>query len=256
MFIEERHKKILEVLKKRGRVEVKELSEHFKVSEDSIRRDLRIMDQKALLTRTYGGAVLIEKVSEMKDFERRKEINRKSKDKIGEMVGSLIEEEDTIIFDGSTTLLSAVPFLTEFKRLTVITNSVVIAYELNKTNENIKVVMLGGTLQNGTFNTASIETVLELDGLNADKVFISPCYISGEWGISCPFMDEAQVKKAMLRAAQKVYIVADSSKIGKKSRARIADLEENFIIIMDEKPEALIEKELRSKLNEALTIIF
>ena len=255
MFIEERHDRILELIKDKKRVEVLELSKVFNISEDSIRRDLRIMEKRGLVSRTYGGAVLPSKVTDLPAFYERNKINVDNKEKIAYLASTFIEDNDTIILDGSTTLLKIVPFLSKFKGLAVITNSIAIAYEINKTLSNIKLVMLGGIVQQNIANTASIDTIKEIETLNVDKVFVSPCYISAKWGLSSTSIEEAHIKKAMLHAGRRVFLVSDISKIGKKSLVKVAPIKAEYTIIIDEELDAEAKDEFKDYFNKGLKII-
>ena len=100
MFIEERHQNILELLKEIGRVEVTELSKVFKLSEDSIRRDLRLMEEKGLVKRTYGGAILPDQVNQALKFKERKELNTEVKLLLVTLAVTFIQNNDTIWLDG------------------------------------------------------------------------------------------------------------------------------------------------------------
>ncbi|MBC8059492.1 MAG: DeoR/GlpR transcriptional regulator [Clostridiaceae bacterium] len=256
MFIEERHDKILELIKDKKRVEVPHLSKMFNISEDSIRRDLRIMEQRGLVNRTYGGAVLPNKVAETSLFSDRNTINVDNKEKIAGLASTFIEDNDTIILDGSTTLLRIVPFLDKLKDVTVITNSIVIAYEINKTLSNIKLVMLGGIVQQNIANTVSIATLKEIEQLNVDKVFVAPCFISAQWGLSSTTLEEAHIKRAMLQAGREVFLVSDINKIGQKAMVNIAPLKAEYTIIIDSDLEVIVKNEFQDYLKAGLKIIY
>ena len=98
--LKERHQNILDLLKEIGRVEVSELSKIFKLSEDSIRRDLRLMEEKGLLKRTYGGAILPDKVSRLLVYKERKGLNTEAKLSLANLAVTFIQNNDTIWLDG------------------------------------------------------------------------------------------------------------------------------------------------------------
>jgi DeoR/GlpR family transcriptional regulator of sugar metabolism len=264
LFIEERHEKILEIIKEKKRVEVQELSKIFKVSEDSIRRDLRLMEQRGLINRTYGGAVLPNKKGVFPTFSERNNISVQIKEKIAKLASTFIEDNDTILLDGSTTISRIIPFLSIFNGLTVITNSIAIAYEINNSLHNVKLVILGGIVNQNIANTISIDTLKAIEKLNVDKAFIAPCFISEKWGLSCDSIEEAHIQRAMIEVSRKVFILLDSGKIGAtsslnnapKSLVTISPIREDFTIITDSNIGFDIMGDFKEYINKGLKIIY
>lgn len=255
MFIEERHEKILEILKYKKRVEVQELSELFKVSEDTIRRDLRIMEQKGKVHRTYGGAILPEKVNSYKDFTVREKIQADVKESIAAIAASFIQEHDTILLDGSTTVAKIIPLLSNFKDLTVITNSIAISHDIVIHCPNIKLYITGGLVRNDVANVISIEGVNDIGKLYVDKVFLTALSISHSGELTTPILEEAYIKEAMLKAGREIYILADSSKFGQKSLAEFGKIKSEYTIITDDKLPEEIRDDLKDLINRGLKII-
>ncbi len=233
MFIEERHQHILELLQAKGRVEVSELSKTFQISEDSIRRDLRLMEEKGLLTRTYGGAILPEQVSLALSYRERQEINTEVKTAIAKLAVAAIKNNDTILLDGSSTVAEMVPFLNHISGLTVITNSIAIAHDVLHFTTNCQLIMIGGLVERESFNAISIDTLKTIQGLTVDKTFTGPCSISSEWGLSTTTFDEAAIKRAMIEAAKEVYVLVESNKFGHRSLANIGPLKPQYHFITD-----------------------
>jgi DeoR/GlpR family transcriptional regulator of sugar metabolism len=233
MFIEERHQHILELIQSKGRVEVSELSKDFQISEDSIRRDLRLMEEKGLLTRTYGGAILPEQVSSVLSYRERQEINVEGKTAIAKLAVSFIKNNDTILLDGSSTVAEMVPFLNHISGLTIITNSIAIAHDVLHFTTHCQLIMIGGTVERESFNTISIDSLKTIQSLTVDKTFTGPCSISPEWGLSTTTFDEAAVKRAMIETAREVYVLAESNKFGHRSLANIGPLMPQYHFITD-----------------------
>ncbi len=233
MFIEERHQHILEMLQAKGRVEVVELSKNFQISEDSIRRDLRLMEEKGLLTRTYGGAILPEQVSSALSYRERQELNKDVKTAIAKLAVAAIKNNDTILLDGSSTVDEMVPFLNRISGLTVITNSIAIAHDVLLFTTGCKLVMIGGAVDRESFNTISIDSLKKIQGIRVDKTFAGPCGVCPEWGLSTTTFDEAAIKKAMMEAAKEVYLLFESSKFGHRSLANIGPIEPRYHWITD-----------------------
>lgn len=213
MFAEERQKKISELLKEQSSLKVSALTEIFNVSESTIRRDLQEMDEKGLLTRTHGGAVSIQSTSFEPSFKEKEIEDHDKKVIIGKIAASMIKDGDTILLDSGTTTLEVAKHINAHK-VTVITNSIDIASVLLH-NENIDLIVTGGSMR---FTTrAMVGTITEnvLKNFRVDKAFIGTNGISIEEGITTPNFAEAQTKKAMMNVANKVIVLADSSKFNK-----------------------------------------
>lgn len=249
MFIEERHRHILTLLKEKGRVEVAELSKNFQISEDSIRRDLRLMEEKGQVKRTYGGAILPNKVGEALNYQDREELNSDLKESIAKYAASQVQAGDTILLDSSSTISRIVPWLAKTETLTIITNSLVIAYDAIKLNQVGKLFIVGGAVDPGRAGTVGIESLHMLQKIAVDKAFIGPCSISSQLDLWSASFDEAAVKKAMIEAAREVFIVADSSKFGQRSLAKIGPLQNDYQCITDPG----LTKETRLKLEERIS---
>lgn len=254
MFIEERHEKILQIIIEKNRVEVQELSNLFGISEDSIRRDLRLMEQKGLVKRTYGGAVFPQKTGDTLEFSKRETINEKNKESIAKVAASYIKDNDSILLDGSTTVAKLVPLLKDYKNLTVITNSIAIANEIINKQNDIKLVVIGGIVLKKIANTVSLESLREIEKLNVDKVFLTPCTITAKEGLFTSMLEEAPIKKAMLTAGREVYLLADSDKFEQKALAYIGPLESTYTIITDSNFNKEAEVAFKDCIDMGLTI--
>lgn len=255
IFIEERHQKILEMLKDKKRVEVQKLSELFEVSEDTIRRDLRILEQEGKAHRTYGGAILPEKVSSYKDFTVREKIQSDVKECIASLAVSFIQEHDTILLDGSTTVAKIIPLLVKFKDLTVITNSIAIAHDIITHCPNIKLHITGGLVSNDIANVLSLECLETIKRLYVDKVFLSTCSISLSGELTSPIIEDANIKKAMLKAGREIFILADSSKFGQKSLAQFGKIKPEYTIITDDNLSSEIKEDFKDLIARGLKIL-
>lgn len=210
MFAEERQKQIVQMLNKTSSLKVADLSENFGVSESTIRRDLQEMQQKGMLTRTHGGAVGILPTSFEPSFKEKETEKHDEKMEIGALAASMIEDGDTIILDSGTTCLEIARNIMQ-QKVTVITNSIDIASELS-VKENIELIVAGGSLRINTRAMVGHITENILSNFRVDKAFIGANGISIEEGITTPNFTEAQTKKAMIDTANKVILVADSTK--------------------------------------------
>ena len=229
MFTEERQIKILELLREQSSIKVNELTNIFKVSESTIRRDLQEMDEKRMLNRTHGGAVSVEKTFFEPSFKEKEDKRYIEKLYIGKTAASMIEDGDTIILDSGTTTLEIAKCI-KAKNVTIITNSIDIASELSNRND-IELIVTGGAFRIAT--RALVGPISEgiLKNFKVDKSFIGANGISIEDGITTPNILEAHIKRQMMKSASKVIIVADSSKFNQVSFAVISPVSEVDLIV-------------------------
>lgn len=234
MFVNERRDKILGILKTNKRATVKELSDTLRVSEATLRTDLKEMENEGLLQRTHGGATLQDKTDSENRFSSRAKRNTEQKIAIGRKAAELVENGQCILLDASTTAIELAKVLKGIDiQLTVITNGIFTALELRE-NPQITTILIGGILRIGS---SSIEGTLGTDILNkinADVMFTSASGFSFEDGLTDFNVYEVDTKKAMLKAANRVIALLDNSKMGKNSIAAFASAEEIDTVITDE----------------------
>lgn len=232
MFGEERRLKIAEIISKDKSISVSELSKLFNVSESTIRRDLHVLEEKGFIQRTHGGAILNAGTHYEPAFFEKEDVELEAKRKIGKIAASMIEEGDSIILDAGTTTLEIARNLKNMK-LTVVTNSPLIAIELSK-HEDIELIMTGGIQRWRTKALVGPIAEMVIRQFKVDKAFIGTNAISFEDGLMTPDLIEANTKKAMCDVASEVYIVADHTKFGKKSFVKFADIKDITAIITDD----------------------
>lgn len=234
MFLQERHHKILEILQVKKRVIVSELSEELKVSVDTIRRDLSRLEEQNLLIRTFGGAILPDSLNICPPLEVRKELRLEDKTYIGRLAFSQIHEKDTIFIDGSTTSLAIIPYLSNIKELTIITNAVDVISSVLKVNPKLTLYMIGGTILNSISSTIGSEALLKLSELRLDKSFISTSGFNRD-GVFGNDFDEVTFKQMLIRNSRQVYFLLDSSKYNRSGSILISPYKGSFKIISDSK---------------------
>lgn len=213
MFSEERQRKIAELLKEKSSLRVTALAEKFNVSESTIRRDLQEMEERGVLTRTHGGAVGIQRTNFELSFKQKESEGRQEKVVIGQFAAEMIKDGDTVILDAGTTTLEIARHI-KAERLTVITNSIDIAAILSN-NENVELIVTGGSMRTTTRAMVGHITEYILKNFRVDIAFIGANGISVDEGVTTPNFTEAQTKKSMMNVANKVIVVADSTKFNK-----------------------------------------
>ncbi|OLN31482.1 DeoR/GlpR family DNA-binding transcription regulator [Desulfosporosinus metallidurans] len=207
----ERQDEIHCLLQEHGNLTVIELAQRFKVSEMTIRRDLKNLAALGLIQREHGRAIYppvtpMDTLIMMSMGEAERE-----KARIGHLAATLISEGDSIILDAGTTTLAVAQALTT--KCTVITNSLPIASVLGNRDE-ITLLMTGGEVRRNTFALVGPMTRSVFTGFNADKLFLGATGVNIERGLSTANMLESEVKQAMLKVAKEVILVAHSAKIG------------------------------------------
>lgn len=250
-FQSERWILIMDIIRSEKSVRVENLATRLKVSENTIRRDLNMLAHKGMVERTKGGAVSrMEGVSE-KSFSTREERNRDSKELIADKAASLIHKGDTIILDGGTTAVRLAERIAEMNHVTVITNSLDVAYILTEA-PGITLVVSGGIYNDHSRTMTGLPAEKFFREVNADKLFLAVTGITPEQGLSDQNMFETPVKLAMLDKASEVIVLADSSKFGRSAFSPICDLSRVNKVISDSLPEGTSQEILENKGVEVL----
>jgi DeoR family transcriptional regulator, fructose operon transcriptional repressor len=211
-----RKKYILNHLVKTESITVQNIVEKCGVSEITARRDLSALEDSGLLVRTHGGAIKSEIISGMFGFDKKSMVNRDNKIDICRFAASYIEDNDTIYIDCGTTTYYLSRFLTKFRNLRIITNSLPVVSELLPYS-NIIVYLIGGELDNSRKALYGPMTDNLLSRYKADKAFIGAGGVSLATGVSSVDEKEISVTIKMAEAAQTVFLLCDSSKIEKDS---------------------------------------
>lgn len=232
MYEIERKNKILELIRENQRVDVQALNKILQVSESTIRRDLKELEESNLLKRTHGGAIALHNVNFEPTFSEKEVNNSEWKKAIAEKAVELIREGDVILLDSGTTMLYLAKELKRFRKLTVVTNAISIAHEL-QAYEGIEVIMLGGSLRKGILSLVGpfAEQILSL--IHVDKAFIATNGIHANEGLSTPNVDEASIKRKMIASAKKTILLADSSKVGIVNLVKFAALSDINLFVTD-----------------------
>jgi len=232
MLANQRREKILELLKEDGSAKVIKLAKIFKVSEVTVRQDLEKLEKEGLIVREHGGAFLKSAEQNVKSFSLSNQDNLDKKQLIGKKAAELVSSGDTIILDSGSTTTEIAKKLVGKKNLTVITNALNIAIILGA-EPGIEVVMTGGEFKPPTLSLTGNKAADFFENLNVDKLFLATAGISLRSGLTYPSISDIVVKKAMIDSAETVYLVADSTKIGKNAFASLGALSLIDYIITD-----------------------
>jgi DeoR/GlpR family transcriptional regulator of sugar metabolism len=198
---EERHQYILELLGSQGRVLAADLSSRYRVSEDTIRRDLRELASSGKIQRVHGGA--LSRRVEAVPFVSRQQIDRESKIGIARAAADTIRDGQVVLIDGGTTTLRIASYLSRERSATIVTNSPPLALALAD-HPKVSVLMLGGNFLKEERVTTGVETIRRVESIRADLCFLGMCSLHPEVGITVGNQEEAYVKQAMIAASTEV----------------------------------------------------
>ncbi len=244
--IAKRHKYILEQLKKDGYVKVQELSQKLDVSEVTIRKDLKYLESKKLLYRNHGSASSLSSIITDKHIDVKEKLQIDEKLRIAKAASSLLEPNDKIIIASGTTLFAFANEINADKNITVITSSVKVSLTLCY-NPNIDIVQLGGTMRKNSVSVIGHYAENILEELSCNKLFLGVDGIDLDYGLTTSDMNEARINQDMINAAQKIIVLTDSSKFGKRGFCKICDMNKIHHIITDVNAPAHIVDLLRER---------
>ena len=227
-----RRQQMLNLLEETGTLNVGELADRFGVSLVTVRKDLDELGAEGLLDRTFGGAVFSHRSRFNRSFLQRALEHRQEKRAIAAAALEYIQDGDTIILDAGTTTLCLAQVLKEqVKNVFVITCSVPVALELSSAGYDI--LLLGGMVRNKSLALLGRETLRIIERYRADKAFLGSTGFTAEMGHSTPNPDDAQIKEALIRIADKTYVLVDSSKYGHNCLTSFAQLRDVQLTITD-----------------------
>lgn len=228
----QRKKRIMEVIQSQGTVEIAELTEQFNVSAMTIRRDLDQLENEKKLIRTYGGATLAHPLKSERSFSDKQLEMLEQKQQIAEQALQLVQPGMTLLLDSGTTTLEIAKRLPDVDQLTIVTNDIQIAAVLM--NTKYEVYLLGGRVQNDVGAVFGNHAEEMLKQLHVDLFFLGAHAIHHSFGITAPTIEKAALKREMIRAAEQVYLVADSTKFNQKAFAKVCDLSSITGILTDD----------------------
>lgn len=213
MTLNRRRIKILDLIREDGHAKVHELSNIFKVTDVTIRQDLEALEKMGYVQREHGGAFLKDIGSLVKAGQVFNQAHIEAKREIAQKAVSLISEGDSIILDSGSTTTEIAKLLVNFKELTVITNALNIALILGE-NHGINLIVTGGEFKAPTLSLTGKMAADSFKDIHVNKLFLATAGISSDMRLTYPSLSDLMVKTAMIKSADIVYLVADSSKIG------------------------------------------
>jgi DeoR/GlpR family transcriptional regulator of sugar metabolism len=243
MLAEQRRGVILEELGRVGSVSVADLSRKLNVSDMTIRRDLEELSGRGLLREVHGGAIPVSRAAEP-HFEQKRRLQRTEKLAIARVAKDFVHDGDTVAFSAGTTPWHVASILYPgHMDLTFVTNSTNGALTLQE-NGWERIVLSGGMFRTpsdalvGPFADRTLRT------LNADVLFLGAHGVHPDAGLTTPNTAEAETDGCLIDAAQRVVVVADSSKLGVVALARIIPLSRVDVFVTDQKAPKQVLREI------------
>lgn len=246
MLAIERKKYILKYLEEHGNVTTNELCSMLSISPATARNDLNKLEKEKLIYKTHGGATLLPSGQpEFQNnfiFDQRQKVNSREKEAISDVALELIEDNQCIILDASSTAVTLAKKLNRFSRLIVVTNGIYTMLEL-KDNPNITVIFIGGIVTKKSGSTEGLLGAELLQHINADMAFVSARGFRLEEGLTDFNVYEAELKKEMLKHAETCVALMDYTKLETVSTASFCPAQQVDMLITDSKaPEEALER--------------
>lgn len=242
----QRKDEIIRLLTEHRMVKANELAEQFQVSMETIRRDLADLEKEGIARRIHGGATLNTTYSMEPEYSDREMKNFEEKLRIGKKAVELVEDGDTIILDIGTTVLEFARILKGKRKVTVLTNSLMIAMTLMD-DPDITVIMLGGMVRCGEGTTSGFWSEEMVDGFFVDKLFLGVGAMESRTGIMDYDILETNLRRHFLNHTKQVVALADYSKFGIKALNIVCPIKSIDYLITDERTDKKVVKELREQ---------
>jgi len=232
MNIAERHQFILNKIQQEGHINVLDLCQELDVSSVTIRKDLKLLEDKNLLYRIHGGATVNNPYTMDRPVNEKEQLQASEKMKIGAVAASLVEPNDSIIIASGTTVLALAKNIHPKGNLTVITSAVHVALELSR-HQEVEVLLLGGLLRKSSSSVMGPYAEHILTDFFCSKLYLGVDGIDLEFGLTTTNAMEAHLNRQMIAISNKTIVLADSTKFGKRGFGKICNIEEIDQIITD-----------------------
>lgn len=233
MLNAERREAIKRKIAAEKRVLIGDLCAEFNTSPVTIRKDLDALEQKGVLTRVHGGAILNQTAMSELSIAEKEKIHFKEKERIARFAVSLIKEGDIVILDSGFTAIHIARKLKIRSGVKIITGGLNVANEIAGSDNEL--IMIGGVFNEETFAFSGGFAEEVIRNSVADKLFLGVDGVDLKKGLTAYNYEEARLNRLMISAASEVILIADSSKFGKKAMGYIGGLNEVQRVITDNK---------------------
>lgn len=215
VFATERRRRILEHVRRHGTADLRELAEAVEASEVTVRRDLRALEERGLIARHRGGAAALpeQPAAEPQEETSSDPAVRPEHAAIAELAATLVQDGDAIAISAGATAQQLAARLADGRRLTVVTNSLLVGEVLGRSRD-VSVVMTGGSLRGTTYGLVGSGAEQSFTDLRVRRAFLSGDGLTAGWGLSTGDLPEAGVDRAIADAAQEVVVLVDRTRLG------------------------------------------
>lgn len=233
MFMQERHHAIADTIVQNGKITIAEITTAYGISDESARRDLRILEQQGICKRTHGGAILPQQVSVRPPADRKFEnmpifTNYRE---IAKQAAKQIHQNDIVYMTGGSFGHILIPYLPHDFHYTLVVNSVDMGKELRDL-ENVDVYIAGGKMRRSGSVTDSLATEF-VSRLHFDVCFITGAGLTADFGLSNGTDETAAFQRAVIRNSRKKCLLIPSNKVGVNSFIKVCDAEAFDSVITD-----------------------
>jgi DeoR/GlpR family transcriptional regulator of sugar metabolism len=237
MLAFERKSRILQYLEQNGKAKVTELAQVLSVTPETIRRDLRQLENQGVLTRTHGGALMKKQKEADYPYQVRIMKNSAEKEKICRHAATFMEDGDMIFVDSSSTLISLIEHINPKIQITILTNSIQILQEFaDNYKENVTMICTGGVFSK---NNMSLSGTVSNDysfNFFPNKAFVSCHGVSIDYGFTDINVFELGFRREIINLSGKVFFLADHAKFGRRGPVHLGDLKICDVLITDQAP--------------------
>jgi DeoR family transcriptional regulator, fructose operon transcriptional repressor len=234
IYPSERRRQIIEAVRDKETVSVRELADRFGVSPSTVRRDLNVLERAGLLARTYGGAEAPLLSARERSLAERRISQADAKQRIGLAAAELVSPGEALFLDGGTTVECMVPHLGAIEGLTVVTFGLNILARLAGL-EGVRVIALGGELDHRTLTMggALAHEFLRTHGIRCDRAFLAASGVSERAGVTNASLDEIPLKRIAMDLARESILLVDGTKLGRDAVAQIAPIDRIDLLVTD-----------------------
>lgn len=238
----ERHRRIIDLVNAKGYESVTNLRNKLKVSAVTIRKDLKLLEKNNQLFRTHGGASNTNPFTIDRPVNEKENIQIEEKRNIAKKAAKYIESNDSVIIASGTTMLALAREIIPTHKLTVITSALQVSSELIR-HPDVDILQLGGMIRKSSSSVVGSYAESVLEDFFCTKLFLGVDGIDLQFGVTTSNTMEAELNRRMIKVAQRVIVLADHTKFGKRGFSRICEVDEIDEIITDKKIAAgIVEK--------------
>lgn len=230
----DRLRELEEYMQQKRSATIPELCDHFNVSLNTIRRDIKELVKSGTISKVYGG-ILWNQEDNIVPFTARSTVAIDEKRHIGSLAASLVEDGETIYIDSGTTAVHLLPYIAQRRNVTVVSNSLIVFNEIQK-YPDLNLLTAGGIFNQKTKSFVGLSAVTGLNDIRIRKAFMSSTGVSIEAGATNNSLHEAEVKRAVISRAQKVILMVDHTKFDRSAAICFCGLEQLACFITDKKP--------------------